>query len=101
MIDRLGSRKARKEIAMIKIVAPTMACTVLDRAMQVYGGAGVSADTPLALMYATARSLRIADGPDEVHMGTVGQLEYLSQGLAPMMSMRGRDQRFAGKDAKM
>jgi len=61
---------------MIKIVNPTMACDVLDRAMQVYGGAGMSGDTVLAWLYANARCLRIADGPDEVHMGTVHQLEY-------------------------
>lgn len=72
-IDQLGTKGARDLIAMIKIVAPTMACTVIDRAMQVHGGMGVSQDTPLAAMYAGARTLRFADGPDEVHMYQLGR----------------------------
>ncbi|MEM1122466.1 MAG: acyl-CoA dehydrogenase family protein [Bacteroidota bacterium] len=72
-IDQKGTKGARDLIAMIKIVAPTMACTVIDRAMQVHGGAGVSQDTPLAAMYAGARTLRFADGPDEVHMYQLGR----------------------------
>ena len=72
-IDQKGTKGARDLIAMIKIVAPTMACTVIDRAMQVHGGAGVSQDTPLAAMYAGSRTLRFADGPDEVHMYQLGR----------------------------
>ncbi|MEM6318999.1 MAG: acyl-CoA dehydrogenase family protein [Bacteroidota bacterium] len=72
-IDQLGVKGAKDLIAMIKIVAPTMACTVIDRAMQVHGGAGVSQDTPLAAMYAGSRTLRFADGPDEVHMYQLGR----------------------------
>lgn len=60
---------------MIKVAAPTMACQVVDWAMQVWGGAGVSDDTPLAHMYAQARTIRFADGPDEVHRNQIGKLE--------------------------
>jgi acyl-CoA dehydrogenase len=72
-IDRVGAKGAKDLIAMIKIVVPTMACTVIDRAIQIMGGLGVSADTPLAHYYAAARSLRLADGPDEVHMSQLGK----------------------------
>lgn len=74
-MDRLGNKQARAEIALIKIVAPNMACKVIDWAIQAYGGAGVTNDTPLALLYAWARSIRIADGPDEVHRAQVGRME--------------------------
>ncbi len=72
-IDREGVKGAKDLIAMIKIVAPTMACTIIDRAIQIHGGAGVSQDTPLAAMYAGSRTLRLADGPDEVHMWQLGR----------------------------
>lgn len=72
-IDRVGSKEARELISMIKIVVPSMAAGVIDRAIQVMGGKGVSADTPLAHFYAAARSLRLADGPDEVHMSQLGK----------------------------
>jgi len=75
MMDTVGNRAARKEIAMIKVAAPNMACRVLDWAIQVHGGAGVSQDFPLAHAYAAARSLRLADGPDEVHRAQIGKLE--------------------------
>jgi acyl-CoA dehydrogenase len=75
-MDVLGNQLARDQIAAIKIVAPRMACNVLDRAIQAHGGGGVSQDFPLAQAYAGARSLRIADGPDEVHLRTVAQEEY-------------------------
>jgi acyl-CoA dehydrogenase len=75
LIDTVGAREARAEIAAIKTVVPRVAQAVLDRAIQVHGGAGVSADTPLARMWATARILRIADGPDEVHVETVARRE--------------------------
>ncbi|KAK7836394.1 putative acyl-coa dehydrogenase ibr3 [Quercus suber] len=74
-LDRLGNKKARGIIAMAKVAAPNMALKVLDMAMQVHGGAGLSSDTVLAHLWVTARTLRIADGPDEVHLGTIGKLE--------------------------
>lgn len=67
LMDTVGNRGARVEISAIKVVAPRLATTVVDRAIQVHGGAGVSQDTPLARMYAHSRTLHIADGPDEVH----------------------------------
>ncbi len=75
MIDEVGAKGARTEIAAIKVVAPRVACDVIDRAIQVHGGAGVSDDTPLANMYAGARSLRLADGPDEVHLRDIARVE--------------------------
>jgi acyl-CoA dehydrogenase len=81
-MDKVGNKHAKKEIAMIKVAAPSMACQVIDWAMQVHGGAGVSEDTPLAHMYASARTIRFADGPDEVHRNQIGKLEleqYLSK----------------------
>jgi len=74
-LDRLGNKKARGIIAMAKVAAPNMTLKVLDMAMQVHGGAGLSSDTVLAHLWVTARTLRIADGPDEVHLGTIGKLE--------------------------
>lgn len=74
-MDVAGNKVARAEIAMIKVVAPTMACRVIDRAIQAHGAMGVSQDTGLAQSYALIRSLRLADGPDEVHMETVAKLE--------------------------
>ncbi len=76
LIDEHGSAKgAATEIAGIKVVVPRMACTVIDRAMQLHGGAAMSDDTPLASFYAWARALRFADGPDEVHLRTVARQE--------------------------
>jgi acyl-CoA dehydrogenase len=75
MMDTVGNKVAKAEIAMIKIVAPNMALKVIDWAMQVYGGAGVSDDTPLAYMWALQRTLRFADGPDEVHRNMLAKLE--------------------------
>jgi len=72
-MDQEGNKGARDLIAMIKIVAPNMAVDVVDRAMQIFGAAGVSQDTPLAHMYAYARMLRLADGPDQVHMMQLGR----------------------------
>ena len=76
MMDKVGNKVARLEIAMIKAVAPAMACRVVDRAIQAHGAAGVAQDTFLAAAYARVRSLRIADGPDEVHLETIAKLEF-------------------------
>jgi acyl-CoA dehydrogenase len=75
MMDKAGNKSAKAEIAMIKVVAPTMAGQVIDWAMQVFGGAGMSQDTPLAYFYTLARTLRFADGPDEVHRNAIAKLE--------------------------
>jgi acyl-CoA dehydrogenase len=75
LIDKVGASGARAEVAAIKVIAPRVTCAVIDRAIQVHGGAGVSDDLPLARMYAHARTLRIADGPDEVHIRTVAREE--------------------------
>lgn len=80
MMDEAGAKNARSEIAQIKVAAPRMALQVIDDAIQAFGGAGVSADTPLAELYATVRTLRIADGPDEVHNRTIARLEYAKHG---------------------
>jgi len=74
-MDTVGNKVARREIAMIKVVAPKVAQQVVDWAIQAHGGAGVSDDFPLAQFYVAARSLRLADGPDEVHHGTIAKLE--------------------------
>jgi acyl-CoA dehydrogenase len=75
MMDSVGNKEARAEIAMIKVVAPNMALRVLDRAIQAHGGAGVSADTFLASAWANVRTLRLADGPDEVHVESIAKGE--------------------------
>src|SRR5574343_245789 len=75
MMDTVGNKVAKAEIAMIKIVAPNMALKVIDWAIQVYGGMGVSDDTPLAMSWAHQRTLRFADGPDEVHRNALAKLE--------------------------
>ena len=75
MMDRVGNKEARAEIAMIKVVAPNTALRVLDRAIQAHGAAGVSEDFPLAYFWASTRTLRLADGPDEVHRAQVARLE--------------------------
>ena len=75
MMDKVGNKAARGEIAMIKVIAPAMALRVIDRAVQVHGGAGVSGDFGLAAAWAGARTLRLADGPDEVHRASIAKLE--------------------------
>jgi acyl-CoA dehydrogenase len=75
LMDTVGNKVSRKEIAMIKVAAPNMACEVIDWAIQAFGGAGVTSDYGLAYAYATARLLRIADGPDEVHRNQIARLE--------------------------
>jgi Acyl-CoA dehydrogenase, C-terminal domain len=75
LMDTVGNKHARMEISAIKIAAPNVALRVVDRAIQVFGGAGVSDDTPLAMMYAHLRRLRLADGPDEIHKRTLARDE--------------------------
>ncbi len=75
LLDHVGARGARREIAMIKVVVPRMLCRVADRAIQVFGAMGLSPDTPLADLYTTGRTLRLADGPDEVHLRSVARAE--------------------------
>lgn len=75
LMDTVGAKGARTEIAAIKVAAPEVACAIVDRAIQVHGGAGVSDDVPLARMYAWARALRIVDGPDEVHLRSIARRE--------------------------
>ncbi len=76
MMDRSGNKAAQREIAMIKVAAPLMALKVIDDAIQAFGGAGVSEDTGLARAYASIRTLRLADGPDEVHRRAIARQEY-------------------------
>jgi acyl-CoA dehydrogenase len=80
MMDTVGNKQARAEIAMIKLVAPNMALRVIDRAIQAHGGAGVSGDFPLAAAWTWARALRLADGPDEVHRDAIARLELRKHG---------------------
>lgn len=82
LMDTVGVKGAMSEISQIKVVAPSMALNIIDQAIQMHGGAGVSNDFPLAMMYAHARTLRLADGPDEVHRGLIAKIElkkYLKQ----------------------
>lgn len=75
LMDTVGNKEARTEIAAIKVAAPEMALKIIDRAIQVHGGGGVSNDFPLAMMYAHVRTLRLADGPDEVHKMSIARME--------------------------
>jgi acyl-CoA dehydrogenase len=74
-IDQFGAKGARKEIAAIKVAAPNMVTTVIDRAIEIFGAAGLSDDTPLAYLYAWGRALRVVDGPDAVHRRTIARME--------------------------
>ncbi len=77
LIDTVGAMGALSEVSQIKVAAPNLACRILDQAIQMHGGKGMSNDTPLAAMFAYARILRLADGPDEVHRGVVTKLELM------------------------
>jgi acyl-CoA dehydrogenase len=81
-MDTVGNKVAAKEIAMIKVAAPTMACQILDWAMQAHGGGGLSQDFTLAYHYAHTRTLRFADGPDEVHRNAIGKMELKKHVIA-------------------
>ena len=83
MMDTVGNKVAKAEIAMIKIVAPNMACQILDWAIQAHGGGGISQDFPLAFAWAHQRTLRFADGPDEVHRNSLAKLEYARHMAVP------------------
>ena len=83
MMDTVGNKAARTEIAAIKVVAPNLALRVLDRAIQAHGAAGVGPDFPLAAWWANARTLRLADGPDEVHLESIAKWELSRPSTAP------------------
>jgi len=87
MMDTVGNKAARAEIAMIKVLAPNVACQVLDWAIQAHGGGGMSEDFPLAYMYAHSRTLRFADGPDEVHRNAIARLELGKHMAVPKRSL--------------
>ena len=92
MMDTVGVKQAMSEISQIKVVAPNMAQQVIDAAMQIHGGAGLSEDFPLTALYAYVRVLRIADGPDEVHRGLIAKLElkkHLAKSEAGIKTTRG------------
>ena len=90
MMDKVGNKEARAEIAMIKVVAPNLALDVLDRAVQVHGGGGVCEDFGLAASWASARTLRLADGPDDVHKASIAKLELASRRRPGSMTGAGR-----------
>jgi acyl-CoA dehydrogenase len=93
MMDTVGNKVAAKEIAMIKVAAPNMACQVIDWAIQVHGGGGVTDEFGLSYAYAQARTLRLADGPDEVHRNQIGKLElgrYASPDVLRAFGSKGR-----------
>jgi acyl-CoA dehydrogenase len=84
LMDTVGTKEARGEIAMIKVVVPRMALRVLDRSIQAHGAAGVCDDFPMALMWAHSRTIRLADGPDEVHREAIAKLELKKDFSASM-----------------
>jgi acyl-CoA dehydrogenase len=84
VIDAEGNKAARHLVSMAKVACPRAATRVIDRAIQVHGGAGISDDTPLAAMYAAHRAMRLFDGPDEVHLRSIARAELRSQPLLPV-----------------
>ncbi|ORE04996.1 acyl-CoA dehydrogenase NM domain-like protein [Rhizopus microsporus var. microsporus] len=102
-IDEAKAKGAMKEIGMAKIVVPTMTLNVLDRAMQAHGAAGISQDTPLAHFYASARTLRYADGPDEVHRAQIGKIELrrAEEVAAKIKVQKEKSDRLASEKAKL
>jgi acyl-CoA dehydrogenase len=91
MMDKVGNKAARAEISMIKVAAPRMALKIVDDAIQAWGGAGVTTDAGLARLYASLRTLRLADGPDEVHNRTIARLEYSKYMNRPLRAeMKGK-----------
>jgi acyl-CoA dehydrogenase len=80
MMDKVGNKEARQEIAMIKVAAPLMALKIIDEAIQAHGGGGVTTDFGLAKAYAGIRTLRLADGPDEVHNRAIARMEFKKHG---------------------
>ena len=88
MMDTVGNKVAQSEIAMIKVKAPNMALAVIDQAIQAFGGAGVTSDPGLARAYASMRTLRLADGPDEVHRRTITKLELKKQAERPGIELQ-------------
>jgi len=83
MIDNVGAREARKEIAMIKALVPAVHTAVTERAIQVFGAMGLSPDTPLADSWTWGRALRFADGPDEVHLQSIARMEIKARPYEP------------------
>jgi alkylation response protein AidB-like acyl-CoA dehydrogenase len=86
MLDEFGAKGARSEISQIKVAVPNIALKIIDQAIQMHGGAGVSNDVPLAELYAAIRTLRIADGPDEVHRALIAKLELKKYGAKSVAS---------------
>ena len=91
MMDTVGNKVARSEIAQIKVHVPIVACRLIDRAIQMHGGGGVSQDFPLASMYAHMRTLRLADGPDEVHRRVIAREELSKHADQPAETIVTRD----------
>jgi alkylation response protein AidB-like acyl-CoA dehydrogenase len=90
MMDTVGNKVARAEIAMIKVKAPVMALKIIDDAIQAHGGAGVTTDFGLGRTWANMRTLRLADGPDEVHRRTIARLELKKQAERAGVDLRKR-----------
>ena len=94
MMDTVGNKVARTEIAMIKVQGPNMALKIIDDAIQAFGGAGVTSDPGLAEQYARQRTLRLADGPDEVHERTIARLEFGKHATAAAREAKEHEERF-------
>jgi acyl-CoA dehydrogenase len=92
MMDTVGNKKARSEIAQIKVVAPNVTLRVLDRAIQAFGGAGVSDDFPLASFWAASRTLRLADGPDEVHRVAIAKQELKKERKGTLVTEKAKSE---------